>query len=166
MSKTTLACVSLALSLTGLAGWPAFAEDAARPLGEPVLEPPTLHCLGAYWIIGGDDNQNAQVEVEVRQAGTEEWQKGRPLFRVEKGAHQPEGRPGPLNVPEGAWLFAGSVVLLKPDTEYELRLRLSDPDGVDGEEERHGVRSLQVETRPFPPGKAAAPFSTPPSRPG
>jgi hypothetical protein len=64
---------------------------------------------------------------------------------VEKGAHQPESRPSQLNVPGGAWLFAGSVVLLAPDTEYELRLTLSDPDGV-AEEERHGVRSLPART--------------------
>ena len=32
-------------------------------------------------------------------------------------------------MPPDAWLFAGSVVLLQPDTEYELKLSLSDPDG-------------------------------------
>jgi hypothetical protein len=32
-------------------------------------------------------------------------------------------------VPEDGWLFAGSLLLLKPDTAYELRLRLVDPDG-------------------------------------
>lgn len=123
----------VSISLLALAIPPACSEDAARPLGEPVLEPPTQHCLGAYWIIGGDDNKNAKVEVEYRPAGTAEWKRGLPLFRVEKGAHQPEGRPSRLNVPEDAWLFAGSVVLLEPDTAYELRLRLSDPDGGDAE---------------------------------
>ena len=33
-------------------------QDAASPASEPVLERPTLRCLGAYWIIRGDDNKN------------------------------------------------------------------------------------------------------------
>jgi len=32
---------------------------AANPMGEPVLEPSTLHSLGVYLIIEGDDNKNA-----------------------------------------------------------------------------------------------------------
>jgi len=35
----------------------------SSPVGKPVLEEPTLHCLGAYWIIRGDENRNARVEV-------------------------------------------------------------------------------------------------------
>src|ERR1019366_2360578 len=69
-------------------GVPLRAENASVPLGEPVIEPSTLHCLGAYWIVRGDDNQNARVEMSFRKSGTE-WTKSLPLFRVEKGA--PEG---------------------------------------------------------------------------
>lgn len=131
---------------------PAGAENRAQPLADPVLEPPTLHSLGAYWLIGGDDNRNAQVEVEYRSAGAPEWRKGLPLFRVEKGAHRPEGRPSQLNVPPDAWLFAGSVVLLAPDTEYELRLRLFDPDGGEAE------RRLPARTLAEPVVPPAAPI--------
>src|SRR5207253_4958800 len=92
-------------------------------------EPPTLRCLGAYWIVRGDANRNAHVEVEYRKAGASAWSRGPDLFRVEKGANRPEGKPGSVEVPAGAWLFAGSVVSLQPGTEYELRLRLADPDG-------------------------------------
>lgn len=42
--------------LAAVAALPARAGDAAAPRGEPVLEPPTLHSLGVYWVIGGDDN--------------------------------------------------------------------------------------------------------------
>jgi hypothetical protein len=108
----------------------ALAGNASRPVGEPVLERPTLHSLGAYWIIDGDDNQNATIELAYRKAGSDKWQEGFPLFRVEKGRHQPEGRfRSTLNVPDSGWLFAGSVVMLEPDTAYELRLTLNDPDG-------------------------------------
>jgi len=121
------------LFLTGLTSAPAPAENASKPLGEPVLEVPTLHCLGAYWVISGDDNKNAKVEVQYRKSGTQDWLKAMDLFRVEKGANKLEKAEGKLKVPQDAWLFAGSVVLLAPDTEYELKLKFSDPDGGEAE---------------------------------
>jgi len=50
------ACVLLNLEST------AAAENAARPLREPALEAPTLHSLGVWWTVGGDDNTNAAVD--------------------------------------------------------------------------------------------------------
>ena len=105
------------------------AKNAAKPVGEPGLDAPTLHSLGVYWIVGGDDNKDAKVEVAYRAAGATAWQPGPPLFRVEKDAHKNEKGQSKLNVPADAWLFAGSVVLLEPDTDYELKLSLADPDG-------------------------------------
>ncbi|MBN2473981.1 MAG: right-handed parallel beta-helix repeat-containing protein [Pirellulales bacterium] len=105
------------------------AKNIARLLGEPVLDAPTLHCLGGYWIVGGDDNRNARVDVTYRRAGTTPWQSASPMLRVERGAHKTAQGGGTLNVPDDAWLFAGSLLLLEPDTQYELRLSLSDPDG-------------------------------------
>ncbi|MBM3476219.1 MAG: hypothetical protein FJX75_23350 [Armatimonadetes bacterium] len=104
------------------------AKNVAEPVGEPVLEDPTLHSLGAYWIVRGDENRNARVAVRYREAGGD-WKPGPPLFRVEKGAHKDDKGQSTLTVPDDGWLFAGSVLLLKPDTEYELELSLSDPDG-------------------------------------
>ncbi len=43
-------------------------------------------------------------------------------------------------------LFSGSVLDLVPDTDYELRLTLEDPDGVSGE----AVRTLRAHTRAEP----------------
>ncbi|MBM3497820.1 MAG: hypothetical protein FJX74_04030, partial [Armatimonadetes bacterium] len=105
------------------------ARNAAEPAGEPVLEDPTLHSLGAYWIIVGDENRNARVAVRYRETGTGDWLAGAPLFRVERGAHLDEKGQSTLSVPEEAWLFAGSLLMLQPGTEYEWELSLSDPDG-------------------------------------
>ena len=58
-------------------------QDASAP-GEPVPEPSTLHCLAAYWIIRGDANQNARVDVAVRTTGGE-GKKVAPFRRVERG---------------------------------------------------------------------------------
>src|SRR5262249_55475260 len=53
-------------------------------------------------------------------------------------------------VPDG---FAGSIFNLRPGTEYECRLRLTDPDGVSGRAE-HAVRvKTRSEPQPFPGGR-------------
>lgn len=117
-----LARFVLFLSLAALLHGRAAAAVASEPQADPVLDPPTLQCLGVYWVVRGDDNTNAAVEVAWRKAGGMDWRRGMQLFRVEKGANK-------MPVPPEAWLFAGSVVGLAPDTEYELKLKLSDPDG-------------------------------------
>jgi hypothetical protein len=124
-----LACLLAAVALSSGLSRAAPPENAARLLGEPLLEPPTLHSLGVAWIVGGDANRNACVALDYRPAGGGAWKAGMPLFRVERGAHQPERGSGSLRVPEDAWLFAGSLLLLAPGTQYEIRLRLEDPDG-------------------------------------
>jgi hypothetical protein len=98
----------------------AFGDDAAFPQGEPALDPPTLRSLGVSWVVKGDANRNAKIDVEVRKAGAASWKKGPPLFRVEKDFRK--------DVPDG-WMFAGSLLLLDPASDYEIRLKLSDPDG-------------------------------------
>lgn len=123
-----------------LAAWALAMGDGAAPAAEPALDPPTLRSLGAAWVVSGDDNRNAKVELHVRKAGSPAWTPAAPLFRVERGAQK-------AHVPAGAWLFAGSAVLLDPDTAYELRLTLSDPDGGGAE------RVLRARTR----GEPAAP---------
>ena len=108
----------------------ALAGDAAQPIGEPQLERPTLRSLGAYWIVRGDDDKDASVRLEYRKAGNGGgWREGSPLFRVAKGAHESKEHGSKLTVPDDAWLFAGSALMLEPDTKYELKLTLSDPDG-------------------------------------
>ncbi len=107
----------------------AFAGDASSPVGEPLLERPTLRSLGAYWIISGDANKNAIVQLDYRKLGDANWHAGAPLFRVEHDKHKTKENGSLVNVPENAWLFAGSALLLEPDTKYELKLTLADPDG-------------------------------------
>src|SRR5690242_13993171 len=110
----------LASALLAPACATAAAIDEARPVSEPVLGAPTLHSLGVHWVVGGDANQNAEVCVRLRKSGGE-WKDGLPLLKVEQGAHQPEKGAGSVEVPAGARLFAGSSLLLAPDTDYELR---------------------------------------------
>lgn len=109
----------------------AADDKGSIPVGEPVLEPPASRAVGVYWIIRGDSNADATIELSYRKAGQDEWKAGVRLFRVEKGPHLGGefGSPLTQQIPLNAWLFAGSQMGLEPGTAYDVRLRLSDPDG-------------------------------------
>jgi hypothetical protein len=124
MLSVVLAGAALAAAAGGVR-----TRDPVEPLGEPVLEPPTLRSLGLYWILRGDASRSARVEVQYRKRGTTRWLAGPPLFRVESGAHQAGRHPSGVAAPADCWLFAGSIVMLEPDTSYELALRLRRPGG-------------------------------------
>src|SRR4051812_7718014 len=125
---------------------PCTADNASHPLGDPAVERPTLHSLGVHWIISGDDNQNAAIAFDYCKAGERDWHPTLPLFRVERNADVMAKFGTKLPVPKGAWLFAASAVLLSPDTPYELRLALTDPDSPGERIER----ILAVRTRAEP----------------
>jgi hypothetical protein len=122
-----------------------WAGDASEP-GDLTVGPPTIHCLGVRWLIGGDANHNARVAVEYRKVGEEAWRKALPLFRPDPEAMK-------TKAPAGMSLLAGSVLNLEPDTEYELRLTLTDPDST-----ADTVRTLKARTHGEP--KAPEPVRT------
>jgi hypothetical protein len=107
------------------------------------VERPTLICLGFEWYVSGDDNRNSSVEVSYRKAGTAQWIEAMPLLRMggEKVTRPDLGLD--YTVPE---MFAGSILDLEPDTEYEARFQMRDPDGVTGE----AVHTVKVRTRAEP----------------
>ena len=57
-------------------------ENRTKP-GEFIIDHPTLINLGFEWLIQGDDNRNAQVEVSYRKQGDTEWKRGLPLLRLQ-----------------------------------------------------------------------------------
>ena len=91
------------------------AQDAVTP-GTFTVEPPTLQNLGFEWQISGDDNRNATVQTSYRAVGTDKWQEALPLLRIgdERVFRQTEFLD--YTVPH---MFAGSILDLNPDTEYE-----------------------------------------------
>jgi hypothetical protein len=119
---------------------------AASEAGELIPETPTIKCLGMRWLIGGDGNANARVAVAYRELGSEKWNQALDLFRVETAAIREPNRP-----PAGQTLFAGSIFDLDEDTEYEVKLSLTDPDGGDAE------RLLRMRTWAEPQLSAEAP---------
>ncbi|HZO52715.1 MAG TPA: hypothetical protein VFB63_08360 [Bryobacteraceae bacterium] len=114
------------------------ALDTVAP-GRLMVDPPTLENLGFRWYIEGDDNRNATVAVSYRRKGDRAWKTGLPLLRVHREVVNrafAEYRTGNL--------FAGSVLFLRPDTEYDVRLVMQDPDGGSS------TKTLTVATRAEP----------------
>ena len=110
--------------------------------GELLIEPPTLINLGFEWFIEDDNNRNAAVAVSYRKTGETAWKESLPLLRLNGERVYSQYR---LDVVSPN-MFAGSVLDLVPDTAYEIRLTLSDPDGVRGQAQR----TVTVRTRPEP----------------
>lgn len=89
----------------------APTADAIEPGNIEVK--PTWGCIGINWHFQGDDNQNASVSLTFRRKGTSRWRPGMDLWRhsFEKNL-----------------MFSGSLFRLAPNTEYEIRLTMKDPD--------------------------------------
>jgi len=135
----------LAVVACAIAIWPATLDSAeTNPVvaGEFVIEPPTLINLGFEWFIDGDANRNAVVEVSYRKPGESRWHDALPLLRL-NGERIKNGQQLDVVVPN---MFAGSILDLEPDTSYEARFVLKDPDGVRGESRK----TVTVRTRPEP----------------
>ena len=116
----------LALALSTLSAASTLAANETQPIGDPVMERPTLLCLGMHWIITG--NNDAKITVDYQKPGETKWHQGPPLFRVSKDLPPLDhGNKIALEVPADATLFAGSIVLLEPNTDYTVKLTLIDP---------------------------------------
>lgn len=155
----TLAVVSaLALALPAAAADASSPDDVRTRAGEVVVEPPTLTALGFEWHIEGDANRNARATIRYRKKGEAGWKEGLPLLRL--GGEETRYAAFNFVAPH---LFAGSLFDLEPDTEYEVALSLTDPDGVSGQADVGVSARTRAEPRPaqggrvyhvYPPGYA------------
>src|SRR6516164_48620 len=138
----------------------ASPNESRVTAGDFVVEPPTLIALGFEWYIDGDTNRNASVSVSYRKKGTTEWKQGLPLFRLNgertvTGLFNDDPSANRIMRPDAMAftyvapnMFAGSIFDLEPDTEYECRLQLSDPDGVQGVNEHLVTVRTRKEPQP------------------
>ncbi|MCK4824232.1 right-handed parallel beta-helix repeat-containing protein, partial [bacterium] len=142
--KNTGRTFSILLVLV-LCGSQAFAQDHTIP-GKVVTPYPTIINLAVEWYIQGDDNQNGIVSVQFREKGLTDWKQGMPLRRVPAGEKMPLPRLPSVELVKLSWenKHSGSIFDLNPDTEYEIKLKLEDPDGSSAE------KMVEARTRPVP----------------
>src|SRR5687767_1964290 len=133
-----------AMVMTFVLASAAAAENATVP-GEVTTPFPTILNLAMEWKIGGDANLNGHVAVRYRQSGDQAWRDAMPLRRVAAG----ESR-GTRPIFHWENKHSGSIFDLRPNTEYEIELKLSDPDG--GADEK----LVRAKTRPVPRAPAGA----------
>jgi hypothetical protein len=144
MQRLAVACLMLLLGGVGAAQQTSAGSNSVTT-GELIVEPATLINLGFEWLIEGDTNRNAKVDVSYRKAGETAWQIGMPLLRLQG---EPVRQPNVFNLVSPN-MFAGSILDLEPDTAYEARFVMTDPDGVNGNATSAG-RTVTVRTRPEP----------------
>jgi hypothetical protein len=107
-----------------------------------------MHTVGlSLPVFGGDENYNASVQVLYRQVGASAWKEALPLQRVRTDALS-RAVPSEFAIAEQ---FAGSIFDLSPDSAYEVKLTIKDPDGTTL------IRTSKVSTRPIPPAAPTSP---------
>src|SRR5258708_4141659 len=90
---------------------------------------------------------NEQVEVSYRKHGETQWKQALPLLRLQgERIYQNQGVFDVVS-PN---MFAGSILDLEPDTEYDARFVMSDPDGFLGQSVKTVTKTVTVRTRPEP----------------
>jgi hypothetical protein len=144
-------CLTLVVSARseGGAGAPLAPGMNQVTPGELIIDPATLINLGFEWLIEGDDNRNAVVEVSYRKNRRGPWSEALPLLRVQGEEIYSANR---LDVVPPN-MFAGSILDLEPDTEYEVHFVMSDPDGVSGESRRTVTTRTRYEPMPYAGGR-------------
>lgn len=116
-----------------------YAQNLEQTTAQELRSYSTLHSIGFEWDILGDSDHDATCTVRYRKYGTSIWKTALPLFRIDYAWYY-----AGWNAEKPANMFAGSILFLSPDTEYEIQLLLNDPDGGSMQ------KDLRIRTRPVP----------------
>jgi hypothetical protein len=121
----------------------AWIPSAVHPIavGEVELDPATVHTIGlSLPVLAGDEDFDASVRVVYRRLDSPNWKDALPLQRVRTDTLS-WAVPSQFPIAEQ---FAGSIFHLSPDSSYEIRLTIEDPDGGTT------TRRVTAATRPEP----------------
>ena len=121
----------------------AWFPSAVQPIavGDVELDPATVHTIGlSLPVLAGDEDFDASVRVVYRRLNSPDWKEALPLQRVRTDTLS-WAVPSQFPIAEQ---FAGSIFDLSPDSSYEIRLTIEDPDGGTT------TRAVTAATRPEP----------------
>ena len=122
-------CLSLCAVFVAAAATDAGAQSTDPATPGTLRSYSTIYSIGVEWDLLNDTNHDATATLQYRVSGTTTWQSALPLMRVDFN---------------GFNMLAGSALMLTPDTAYDVRVALNDPDG--GAE----TRIVSVRTRRVP----------------
>lgn len=134
------------------------AQSNAIRLGTLAIDARATEALGFLLpIAAGDDDQDAIVALEYKETGSPTWIAGMGLVRIEpRYAPTITSRTTGQTFAGSPRSFAGIITGLAADTAYDIRVTVTDPDGIDQAGEA-AVQSLTVSTRAIPPANPATP---------
>ena len=138
-------CLSTVAGAAGLAQSPARSNARVTP-GELVVDPPTLINLGFEWLIDGDANRNASVDVSYRKVGETAWKKGMPLLRLQGERVDAAERVQPRRCRTCSPAASSTSSRTRPTKRASC---MTDPDGIGGPA-ANATKTVTVRTRPEP----------------
>ena len=140
MAIVLAAATSFSLALMGV----SLADAQVTP-GLFVVEPPTLTSIGVEWYIqpGEDPARHSYVTIQYKKLSDPAWRQGMNLLRIQNEVNAQAAGIGTYTAPN---MFAGSILDLEANTQYEISLLMHDPDGVNG----LPIQKALVVTRPQP----------------
>ena len=106
---------------------PALAAAGDETSGLTVKLVETYESISVYASFTGDANGNNQSLLEYRQAGTSRWIQGMAMTADRRGTIC-----GTNTCFDGDNQWRASVLMVSPATTYEVRVTLTDVDGVSG----------------------------------
>lgn len=124
-----MARLALAAGLLLAAATPVLAQNSVSLVSTSTYG--NLHAGGVVVVVSGDANLDASGGLEWRLAAGS-FQAAHPLVRID------------------ATHFVGSLFWLSPGTAYEVRVTLSDPDGVTGSPTGTAALQTRADTLPQP----------------
>jgi hypothetical protein len=156
--------------LAEVATWSFTTEISTTTVGVLSLAS-TYQSISVYANFLSDGNDNNSATLAYRRVGDTAWKSGMDLTPDRRKTVPGAGGPHP-NPFANQW--RGSLLMLQPDTSYEVRVTFADPDGVLGVNPVTATITTRDETPPSPgttyhvattgndanPGTAAAPWST------
>jgi hypothetical protein len=125
--------------LSGISVQAQSASSTVIPQEDPILFP-AFTTVGFSIVYEGDDNGNGEAKVEYRKAGEAAWREGHTGMRIWHATDFSSGFSGS----QDEW--ASRLFHLEPGTTYEVRVTITDPDGVSGE----NPKTFTVTTRSEP----------------